>query len=119
MSSGQVEALEGVGGDARERGRPKVRATWNGVTIAESDATVVVEGQHYFPRASVRDECLRSSWLVSLCWWKGLARYYTLEVEGMRNTNAAWSYPRPWPWIRKIRGHVAFWKGVQVARCDD
>jgi uncharacterized protein (DUF427 family) len=53
---------------------------------------------------------------VSLCWWKGLARYYTLEVAGTRTTNAAWSYPWPWPWIRKIRGHVAFWKGVEVAR---
>ena len=116
MSSGQVAAVEHVGGDAGERESSKVRAVWNGVTIAESDATVVVEGQHYFPRGSVRDEYLRSSWLISLCWWKGIARYYTLEVEAIRNTNAAWSYPWPWPWIRKIRGHVAFWKGVEVAR---
>ena len=115
MSSGQVEALANVGSEPAERKGPKVRAVWNGVTIAESDATLVVEGQRYFPRASVRDQYLRSSWLVSLCWWKGLARYHTLEVDGRRNRNAAWSYPWPWPWIRKIRGHLAFWKGVEVA----
>jgi uncharacterized protein (DUF427 family) len=92
----------------------KVRATWNGATVAESDAAVVVEGHHYFPRESVRDQYLRSGRLVSLCWWKGIARYYTLEVEGARNRSAAWSYPWPWPGIRKIRGHVAFWKGVEV-----
>ena len=116
MSSGRVAKLGAVGPEMGERESPKVRAVWNGVTIAQSDATVVVEGQHYFPRASVRDEYLRPSWLISLCWWKGIARYYTLEVEGMRNTNGAWSYPWPWPWIRKIRGRVAFWKGVEVAR---
>ena len=98
-----------------ERESPNVRAVWNGVTTAESDATVVVERQHYFMRASVRDEYLRSSWLISLCWWKGIARHYTFEVEGVRNTNGAWSYPGPWP-CRNIRGHVAFWKGVEVAR---
>src|SRR5215831_7100414 len=106
MSSGQIETLTDVGGDPGERESSKVLATWNGVTIAESDATVVVEGQHYFPRGAVRDEYLRGSWLVSLCWWKGVARYYTLEVAGTHNPNAAWSYPWPWPWIRKIRGHV-------------
>jgi uncharacterized protein (DUF427 family) len=91
-----------------------MQAVWNGTTIADSDATVVVEGNHYFPRESVREEHLRSSLLVSVCPWKGLARYYTIEVDGERNANAAWSYPQPWPWIRKIRGHVAFWKGVEV-----
>jgi uncharacterized protein (DUF427 family) len=95
-----------------------VRAVWSGVTVAESDATVVVEGNHYFPRESVREDYLRSSWLVSLCWWKGIARYYTIDVEGTRNANAAWCYPWPWPWIRKIRGHVAFWKGVEIVRSD-
>ena len=115
MSSVPVGTLANVGSETDERKVPKMRAVWNGVTIAESDATLLVEGQHYFPRASVRDQYLRSSWLVSLCWWKGLARYHTLEVDGRRNRNAAWSYPWPWPWIRKIRGHLAFWKGVEVA----
>jgi uncharacterized protein (DUF427 family) len=87
---------------------------WNGAVIAESDATIVVEGNHYFPRESVREEYLRPRPLASVCLWKGVARYYTIEVDGLRNRNAAWSYPHPWPWIRKIRGHVAFWKGVEV-----
>lgn len=92
-----------------------MRAIWKGVTLAESDETIVVEGNHYFPRASVRVENVRPSWLVSLCWWKGVARYYTIEVAGARNRNAAWSYPWAWPWIREIRGHVAFRRGVEVA----
>jgi len=91
-----------------------MRAVYKGTTIAESDATVVVEGNHYFPPESVRSEYLHSSVMVSLCAWKGVARYYAIEVDGERNTNAAWSYPLPWPWIRKIRRHVAFWKGVEV-----
>jgi uncharacterized protein (DUF427 family) len=95
-----------------------VRAVWGGVTVAESDRTIVVEGNHYFPRESVHEEYLRSSWLVSLCWWKGIARYYTIDVEGARNPNAAWCYPWPWPWIRKIRRQIAFWKGVEVVQSD-
>jgi uncharacterized protein (DUF427 family) len=91
-----------------------LQAVWNGVTIAESDATVVVEGNHYFPPESVRREYLRSSAMVSVCPWKGVARYHTIEVDGVRNVNAAWTYPWPWPWIGKIRGHVAFWKGVEL-----
>ncbi len=84
------------------------------MTIAESDETIVVEGHHYFPREAVRVKYLRPSWLVTLCWWKGIARYYTVEVGGARNRNAAWSYPRPWPWIRKIRGRVAFAPGIAI-----
>lgn len=91
-----------------------MRAVWNGAVIAASDATIVIEGNHYFPRESVRDEYLRPSAMVSVCPWKGVARYYAVEVEGVRNSNAAWSYPHPWPWIRRIRGHVAFWRGVEV-----
>lgn len=94
-----------------------MRAVWNGTTLAESDETVVVEGNHYFPPSSVSWEHLtRTRWL-SVCPWKGVARYYTVDADGERNPNAAWVYPRPVPWIRKIRGHVAFWSGVQVHRC--
>ena len=92
-----------------------MRAIWNGVTIAVSDSTVVVEGNHYFPPESVNRELLRPSLARSVCPWKGLASYCSIEVDGVRNVNAAWIYPHPWPWIRKIRGHVAFWKGVEVS----
>ena len=114
MSSKARGAVPQVGSSSGPREPFTTRAVWKGETIAQSDATVLVEGRHYFPRTAVREQYLRSSWMVSLCWWKGLARYYTLEVSGARNRNAAWSYPWPWPWIRKIKGHVAFWKGVEV-----
>lgn len=91
-----------------------MRAIWNGETIAESDETIVVEGNHYFPAESLKREYVRRTRIVSLCPWKGVARYYTLEVADRRLEHAAWYYPRPWPWIRKIRGRVAFWGGVQV-----
>jgi len=91
-----------------------MKAVWRGVTLAESDKTVVVEGNHYFPPESVRREHLSKSHAVSLCPWKGVARYYTVRADGERNHNAAWSYPHPYPWIRKIRNHVAFWGGVEL-----
>ncbi len=91
-----------------------MRAVWNGVTIAESDETVVVEGNHYFPPESVRFEYLRPTWMRTLCPWKGVARYFTVQVGGAEIKDAAWTYPRPWPWIRKIRGHVAFWSGAEL-----
>ncbi|GAC1320247.1 MAG: DUF427 domain-containing protein [Thermoleophilaceae bacterium] len=91
-----------------------MKAVWNDVTIAQSDATLVIEGNHYFPAESVQREYLRPSMMRSVCPWKGLARYYTVEANGERNVNAAWSYPQPWPWIRKIKGYVAFWNGVEV-----
>jgi uncharacterized protein (DUF427 family) len=91
-----------------------MKAVWNGVTIAESDSTLVVEGNHYFPPDAVNRDLLRPSVMRSVCPWKGLARYYSIEANGLRNVNAAWTYPQPLPWIRKIRGHVAFWNGVEV-----
>jgi uncharacterized protein (DUF427 family) len=91
-----------------------MRAIWNGTVLAESEETIVVEGNHYFPPDSVRAQHLRPARMVSLCPWKGVARYYTVEAGGQRLPNAAWYYPRPWPWIRKIRDHVAFWNGVEV-----
>jgi uncharacterized protein (DUF427 family) len=91
-----------------------VQAVWNDAVIAESDETVVVEGNHYFPRASVREDVLRESSKHTRCPWKGLASYLTLEVDGKTNPDAAWYYPEPSDAARNIAGHVAFWKGVEV-----
>ena len=93
-----------------------MKAIWNEATLAESDETIVVEGQHYFPPESVRWEQLETTRMRTLCPWKGIARYYDIEAGGERKRNAAWSYPRPLPWIRKIRRHVAFWSGVELRR---
>lgn len=94
-----------------------VKAVWNGEVIAESDATIVVEGNHYFPAAAVRAEFLRPSATTSQCHWKGEASYHTLAVGGEENTDAAWYYPEPMGQATKlgIKGYVAFWNGVKVA----
>lgn len=89
-------------------------ATWNGVTIAESNDTVMVEGNHYFPMDSVKAEYLAGNPSTSTCPWKGVASYYDLVVDGQTNTGAAWSYPEPKDAAKQIKGHVAFWKGVTV-----
>jgi uncharacterized protein (DUF427 family) len=89
-------------------------ASWNGVTIAQSDDTVVVEGNHYFPADAVRSEYLAPSDHTSICPWKGTASYYTLVVDGAENADAAWYYPAPKPEAEHIRGRIAFWKGVRV-----
>ena len=91
-----------------------MRAMWNGTTIAQSDETIVVESNHYFPLDSVDAGVLRPSRMKSLCPWKGVASYYHLDARGARSTNAAWTYRHPYPWIRKIRNHVAFSVGVEV-----
>ncbi len=91
-----------------------MRAVWNGATLADSDQVVIVEGNVYFPPASIDRRYFRESRMRTLCPWKGIARYYTIEVNGERNERAAWYYPRPLPWIRKIREHVAFWDGVAI-----
>lgn len=91
-----------------------VTATWNGQVIAESDDTVVVEGNHYFPLSSVRAEVLTPSDTTTVCPWKGTASYYTLVVDGERNADAAWYYPSPKDAAAEIKDHVAFWRGVQV-----
>ena len=91
-----------------------MKAVWNNVVLAESDRTVVVEGNHYFPPDSVRREYLRDSPTHTVCGWKGTASYYNVEVGGQVNADAAWYYPDPLPAARQIAGHVAFWKGVQV-----
>jgi uncharacterized protein (DUF427 family) len=91
-----------------------MRATWRGHVLAESDATIVVEGNHYFPRESVVAEHVTDSDTTTICPWKGRARYLTIEVEGMSNPDAAWYYPDPFVWISKIRGRVAFRRGVTI-----
>jgi uncharacterized protein (DUF427 family) len=91
-----------------------MRAIWNGHVIAESDQTVVVENNHYFPPDSVRTEFLRESRHRSTCPWKGEAHYYHIVVGGNENKNAAWTYPEPKEAAEHIKNHVAFWKGVEV-----
>lgn len=89
-------------------------ATWNGVTLAESDKTVVVEGNHYFPPESINKQYFSASETTSRCPWKGLASYYSLTVNGETNRDAAWYYPEPSSAAANIKGYVAFWKGVAV-----
>ena len=91
-----------------------VQARWNGATIADSDATIVLEGNHYFPPDSIEREFLEESTTTSVCPWKGTARYFTISVNGALNPNAAWTYPDPKLKAESIRDYVAFWKGVDV-----
>lgn len=91
-----------------------VKAVWNGAVLAQSDETIVVEGNHYFPRSAVNAEYLRDSDTHSVCGWKGTASYYHVEVEGQVNQDAAWYYPAVKPEAKKIENYVAFWKGVRV-----
>ena len=92
-----------------------MKATWNGAVIAESDDTVVVENNHYFPAESVRAEYLRDSGRTTVCPWKGTASYKTLVVDGAENPDAAWYYPEPKDAAVQIRGRYAFWRGVTVS----
>ena len=90
-------------------------ASWNGVTIAESDDIVVVEGNVYFPLAAIDPALLRPSATTTLCGWKGTANYFTVAAGGAENRDAAWYYADPKPAAAEIKGRVAFWKGVTVA----
>jgi uncharacterized protein (DUF427 family) len=90
------------------------KAVWNGAVIAESDHTVRVEGNDYFPPESVRREFLAASETHTRCPWKGLASYYDIMVDGKTNRDAAWYYPAPSPAATEIKGYVAFWHGVRV-----
>ena len=91
-----------------------MRAIWNGTVIAESDETIVVEGNHYFPPDSVNKEFFADSSTNTRCPWKGVASYYTVEVDGQANADAAWYYPDPSRAASEIKDYVAFWRGVQV-----
>ncbi len=87
---------------------------WNDVILAESDETKVVEGNHYFPPGSIKKEYFKPSATHSVCPWKGTASYYTVEVDGKPNADAAWYYPSPKEAAKEITNYVAFWKGVKV-----
>ena len=89
-------------------------ASWNGAVIAQSDDTVVVEGNHYFPAESLVSGLFEDSTTKSTCPWKGTASYKTLIVDGKRNPDAAWYYPEPKTAAAEIKGRFAFWKGVKV-----
>jgi uncharacterized protein (DUF427 family) len=90
------------------------KATWEGAVLAESEKTVEVEGNQYFPPDAIRKEYFQPSEQRSVCPWKGTASYYDIEVKGHRNAGAAWYYPEPKTAAKQIKGYVAFWKGVQV-----
>ena len=91
-----------------------MKAVWNGEVIAESNDTVVVEGNHYFPSDSIKKECFSASDTTTVCGWKGTANYYDVVVDGERNPDAAWYYPAASDAAKNIEGRVAFWKGVEV-----
>ncbi|WP_156257067.1 DUF427 domain-containing protein [Sandarakinorhabdus oryzae] len=91
------------------------KATWNGRVIADSADTVIVEGNHYFPADAVDSALLKPSSTTSVCGWKGLANYFTLVVDGAENPDAVWYYADPKPEAARIKGRLAFWKGVVVS----
>ena len=93
-----------------------MKATWNNQVIAESDRTIVVENNHYFPADSIKKELFLTSSTSSSCPWKGKASYYSISVDGKINTDAAWFYPEPKDAAKNIKGYVAFWKGVKVEK---
>ncbi len=90
-------------------------ARWNDEVIAESDETVVVEGNHYFPAESISEEFFTQTEQQTVCPWKGTASYFTLDVDGEQNRDAAWSYLEPKEAAENIRGYYAFWKGVTIS----
>ncbi len=91
-----------------------MKAVWNEQILAQSDETIVIEGNHYFPPESVQREFFQESRKTSTCPWKGLASYYDVVVGDNRNSDAAWYYPKPKDAAKEITGYVAFWKGVNV-----
>ena len=91
-----------------------MKAIWNGATLAESNETIVIEGNHYFPADSIKKEFFKESNTHTTCPWKGEASYYSIEVDGERNEDAAWYYPQAKNAAKKIEGYVAFWRGVEV-----
>ena len=93
-----------------------MKATWKGTILAESDDTIVVEGNHYFPPDSINKEFFQTIAYTTTCPWKGYARYYNVVINGEENTNAAWYYPNPKSSASQIKDYVAFWKGVLVTK---
>ncbi|MGD9735983.1 MAG: DUF427 domain-containing protein [Solirubrobacterales bacterium] len=95
-----------------------MQAIWQGTVVAESDRTIVIEGNHYFPPEDVRSEYLQASSRQSVCPWKGVASYYDVVVAGERNAAAAWYYPQPKSAATELQDRVAFWHGVKVSRAS-
>ncbi|MEH6535060.1 MAG: DUF427 domain-containing protein [Psychroserpens sp.] len=93
-----------------------MKAIWNNQVIAESDNTVVIENNHYFPPESIKKDFFKLNDTHSTCPWKGEASYYTLQVDGKENRDAGWFYPEASQLAKSIKGHVAFWKGVEVVK---
>ena len=91
-----------------------MKAVWNGEVLADSDDTILVESNHYFPAESLNTEFFKPSSSTSTCFWKGKANYYDIVVKGQRNDAAAWYYANPTPKAAQIKGRVAFWKGVKI-----
>ena len=91
-----------------------MKATWNGALLAESNQTVVVEGNHYFPADTIDQQYFKASDTHSVCPWKGQASYYDVVVNGETNKDSAWFYPETKPEADNIKGYVAFWRGVKV-----
>ncbi|HUX51840.1 MAG TPA: DUF427 domain-containing protein [Spirochaetia bacterium] len=90
------------------------KATWNGTVLAESEKTIVIEGNHYFPPEAVKREYFQQTQTHTTCPWKGVASYYSIAVNGEVNTDAAWYYPVPKDAAKQVASYVAFWKGVEV-----
>jgi uncharacterized protein (DUF427 family) len=93
-----------------------MKAIWNNEVIAESNETIVIENNHYFPKQSVNADLLQASDTHTTCPWKGLASYYTIAVNGQQNKDAAWYYPEPKAAAAQIKDYVAFWKGVKITK---
>ncbi|MCF6241376.1 MAG: DUF427 domain-containing protein [Bacteroidales bacterium] len=93
-----------------------MKAIWNNQIIAESDETIIIEKNHYFPPESIKKEFFETNDTHSVCPWKGEASYYTLVVNGKRNEDAAWYYPNPHDIVKDIANYVSFWKGVEIIK---
>jgi uncharacterized protein (DUF427 family) len=91
-----------------------MKAVWNNSVIAESDATILVEGNHYFPSESIMEKYFQKTSLTSFCGWKGMAKYYSVTVDGKTLENCAWYYEEPNDAAKKIKGMIAFWNGIEV-----
>ena len=91
-----------------------MKAVWNNTVIAESDSTIVIEGNNYFPPESIKKEFFDESSTNTRCGWKGTASYYSIKIDGELNKDCAWYYPEPSEAATKIKGYIAFWKGVEV-----
>ncbi|KAA3610001.1 MAG: DUF427 domain-containing protein [Calditrichaeota bacterium] len=93
-----------------------MKAIWKDQVLAESEKTIIVEGNHYFPPSSIKQEFFEKSNSHTTCPWKGEASYYTVVVNGIKNNDAAWYYPAPKDAAKEIKDHIAFWRGVEVEK---